>query len=153
MSKGEFVVKALPAIRLAERSATLATQEDVGARVGPMFDAVGDALGATGGQLGLAVGYYVTTGDGLERHAAFEYAGQAAGGFEIGELPDVADAVTHVHLGSMATIGESWQVIGGWPGDNGAEPSGACRELYLETPRDDQNSWVTELQQPFTRRN
>ena len=36
--------------------------------------------------------------------------------------------------------------------DNGAEPSGACRELYLETPMDDRDSWVTELQQPFNRR-
>lgn len=151
MSEREFVVKALPAIRLAQRSTTVATQDDVGAQVGPMFDGVANALVAAGGQLGLAVGYYATTDDGLECHAGFPYAGPAAEGFEIGELPVVSDAVTLVHLGSMATIAESWQAIGGWLGDNGAEPSGACRELYLETPMGDQDSWVTELQQPFVR--
>jgi DNA-binding transcriptional MerR regulator len=152
MSEREFVVKSLPAIRMAERTATAANQEEISAYVGPLFDQVADALMAAGAHLGSAVGYYLTTEDGLECHAGFAYDGAAAEGFEIGDLPGVDDAVTLVHLGSMATIGESWQAIGGWLGDNGAEPSGACREIYLETPMDDQDRWVTELQQPFVRR-
>ena len=102
--------------------------------------------------MGVAVGYYLTAEDGLECHAGFAYDGAAVDGVEIGELPAVEEAVTLVHLGSMATIGESWQAIGGWLGDNGAEPSAACREIYLETPMDSQDGWVTELQQPFVRR-
>ena len=42
MSEREFVVKSLPAIRLAERSTTVANQEEVSAHVGPLFDATAD---------------------------------------------------------------------------------------------------------------
>ncbi len=57
-----------------------------------------------------------------------------------------------MHLGSMERIGASWQAIGRWLEANGADPAGACRELYLEAPMgSNQDDWVTELQQPFVR--
>lgn len=148
----ELLVKPVPAVRLAELSGTVAGQDAVSDLVGPLFSRVYDALVAAGSQPGLAVGYYVTTEDGLECHAGFTFAGEPADGLQMAELPAIGEAVTLVHLGSMERIGESWQAIGRWLEENDAEPSGACREVYLETPADDQDAWVTELQQPFSRR-
>jgi predicted transcriptional regulator YdeE len=152
MTEREFVVKSLPVLRLAERSATAATQPEVGGLVGPLFDQVADALMAAGEQLGLGIAYYVTTEDGIECHAGFEFAGPEADGFEIGELPAQAEAVSLVHLGSMATISDSWGAVFEWIDNSGYVASGACREIYLESASENQDSWVTELQQPFLRR-
>jgi len=152
MTAREFVVKTLPGIRLAERSAAAASQPEVGPLVGPLFDEVADALMASGAQLGPGVAYYETTDDAIECHAGFEYSGPEADGFDIGELPAEAEAVALVHLGSMAGIGDSWGAVFGWLGESGLIPSGPCREIYLESPMGDQDSWVTELQQPFVRR-
>lgn len=152
MTQREFVVKPLPAIRMAERRAAAATQPEVGPLVGPLFDDVADALMAAGQQPALGVAYYVTTDDAIECHAGFEYAGEAGDGFEIGALPVEAEAVALVHLGSMAGISDSWMALFGWLQESGLTPTGPCRELYLVSPRGDQDSWVTELQQPFVRR-
>jgi DNA-binding transcriptional MerR regulator len=148
----EFVVKPIPAVRLGEMSCTVNAQGDISTEVGPLFGRVWEAMAAAGARPGLGIGYYLEHEDGLECHCGFAYDGAAAPGFEIGELPAVAEAVTLVHLGSMEGIGASWQAIGRWLEANGAEPSGACREVYLEAPMDDEDAWVTELQQPFARR-
>ena len=44
-----------------------------------------------------------------------------------------------IHRGSMATIGDSWQALARHIDDRGLESIGACREVYLETPMDDQS--------------
>ncbi len=152
MTEREFVVKSLPTVRLAERSATAATQPQVGAIVGPLFDQVADALMAAGEQLGLGVAYYVTVGEEIECHAGFEYAGAAADGFDIAELPAVAEAVALTHFGSMSTISDSWGAVFEWIDNSGYVASGACREVYLDSASENQDTWVTELQQPFLRR-
>jgi effector-binding domain-containing protein len=152
MTEREFVVKSLPAVRLAERSATAATQPQVGALVGPLFDQVADALVAAGQPLGLGLAYYVTLGEEIECHAGFEYAGAAADGFDIAELPAQAEAVALTHFGSMATISDSWGAVFEWIDNSGFVASGPCREVYLESESENQDSWVTELQQPFLRR-
>jgi DNA-binding transcriptional MerR regulator len=148
----EFVVKPIPALRLAELSGTVTGQQPISELVGPLFGEVYGALAAAGVQPGVGVGYYLSTEDGLECHAGFAYNGAKVPGVEIGDLPAVGEAVTLVHLGTMEHIGESWQAIGRWLEENGAEPSAACRELYLEAPMGNQEDWVTEIQQPFTRR-
>ncbi len=152
MSEREFVVKSLPAMRVAERSFTAATQEEIGQRIGQLFGEVAAAIDAAGGEPRVGISYYVVTADGMDCHAGFGYAGEPADGFLIGELPAVTEAVTLVHLGSMATIGGSWQAMASWLEANDADPSDPCREIYLETPMDDPDAWVTELQQPFVRR-
>lgn len=50
----------------------------------------------------------------------------------------------------MTTIHESWQELHRWIVDNGYEPVGPCRELYVRAEPEDQANWVTELQQPVT---
>ena len=152
MTEREFVVKSLPAVRLAERSAVATSQPEVGPLIGPMFDQVAEALFAAARQPGLAVAYYVSTEDSFECHAGFEYTGAVADGFEIGELPAEAQAVSLLHRGAMAGITDSWMAVFGWFTDSAFEPAGPCREIYLESPMGDQDSWVTELQQPFVRR-
>ena len=151
MSEREFVVKSLPAVRVAERSFTASVPEEIGPRVGPLFGEVYAAILATGAQPGVGISYYVVGPDGMECHAGFGYTGEPAPGFEVTELPAVPEAVTQVHLGAMATIGASWQAVGAWLEEHAAEPSGPSREVYLETPEGDEDSWVTELQGPFPR--
>jgi effector-binding domain-containing protein len=48
----------------------------------------------------------------------------------------------------MDRIGESWQAMHRWLVDNKYEYAGPCRELYVRAVSDDQQDWVTELQQP-----
>lgn len=152
MSQREFVIKELAALRLAERSFTAPLVEETGRRLGVLYGEVFGAIKRAGGEPGLPVGYYLAEGELMECHVGYVYAGQPAGGFEISELPQVAEAVACVHLGAVEGIGEAWQAIGRWLEENGAEPSAPGRELYLETPLDDPDAWVTELQQPFVRR-
>lgn len=152
MSEREFVVKSLPTMRVAERSFIVSAQEEIGQRIGPLFGEVYDAIRASGAEPGVGLSYYEVDADGMRCHAGFGYAGDPAPGFEVTELPAVPEAVTQVHLGSMATIGESWQAFGAWLEEHGAEPSGASREVYLEAPMGDEDAWVTELQLPFVRR-
>jgi effector-binding domain-containing protein len=47
----------------------------------------------------------------------------------------------------LATI----QVLARWIDENGYQSAGYPRELYLECP-EDEDLWVTELQEPITRR-
>ena len=152
MTGREFVVKALPALRVAEKSFRVAAPEEIGPRVGPLFGQVYGAIAAAGGQPGPGISYYRMDEDGLECHAGYTWSGDALPGVDVVDLPAVAEAVTQVHLGSMARIGESWQAFGAWLDENGAEPSGLSREVYLETPPGDEDAWVTELQMPFVRR-
>jgi effector-binding domain-containing protein len=67
---------------------------------------------------------------------------------EVDELPTVDRALTTVHLGAMDSIGQTWQALARAVEAQGLRAVGKCREVYLETPPDDQDSWVTELQQP-----
>lgn len=150
MSEREFVVKSLPALRVAEKSVMVNSQSEIGERVGPLFGEVYGAIRAAGAEPGVGISYYVVLPDGMECHAGFGYSGEPAAGFDVTDLP-ATEAVTQVHLGSMATIGESWQAFGAWLEEQGAEPSGISREIYLETPEGDEDAWVTELQLPFVR--
>ncbi len=55
-------------------------------------------------------------GTGITVHAAFEVTPEVVSGegFEVRELPPVELAVTTVHHGSMATIGETWEQFMAW---------------------------------------
>ncbi len=151
MSTREFVVKSLPALWVVEKSFRAAGPEEIGPRIGPLFGQVYQAVLASGGRPGPGISYYRVDDEGMEVHAGYVHA-DAVPGLDLVELPAVAEAVTQVHLGPMATIGESWQAFGAWLEENGAEPVGASRELYLETPPDNEDAWVSELQMPFVRR-
>lgn len=82
----------------------------------------------------------------------YDYTGAPAPGFEVVALPAVDRSVCAVHLGSMHTVGDSWQALTRWLEAQGWSPAGPAREVYLRAgPPEDQPEWVTELQQPVRR--
>lgn len=145
----DYVIKSLPAARLVARTATL-DPERLGEHIGPMFAAVAEGLAHVPGALATPIATYSITEAGMDVAVGYGYAGDAPFGAEVIDLPAV-EAVCGVHLGSMTTIGESWQAMHRWIVDNGHEFAGPCREVYLRAEGEDQSDWVTELQQPIRR--
>lgn len=146
----DYVIKSQPALRLIARTATL-DPDRMGEHIGPMFDAVADAIAHAPGALETPVATYALTDDGMDVVVGYATSlSQAPQGTELIDLPAV-QAVCGVHLGPMTTIHESWQEMHRWIVDNGYEPAGSCRELYVRAEAEDQADWVTELQQPVSR--
>jgi effector-binding domain-containing protein len=151
MSDKEYVIKSLPPLRIAKKSATVAEQPEVGPVVGPLFDQVADGLHAAGmavPQIGVAT-YDMGAEGGILITAGFPVSSDvSAPDVEVVDLPAVERAATVVHNGRMDTIGDSWMALLGWVEQNGLQLSGPGREYYHETPLDRPDDWVTELQQP-----
>lgn len=152
MSAVQITEKPLPFVRLAALTETVGSQPEVSAVVGPLFDRVADAIVAAGGEPGLPVAEYDMNKHGVRVRVGFTYDGPAIDGVDIIELPAVEAAFTTTHLGSMATIDETWGALTAAIEQQGARAFGACREVYLQSESEDQNDWITELQQPVTRR-
>lgn len=153
LSEHEYVLKALPIIRVAQRAATVPGPSDVSAVISPMFERLGQDLpragisldgtaiatyeAAEGGELAITAGYPVTVDQ------------VALDGVDVVDLPAHDRVATVLHRGSMSGIGDSWQALHIWIEQNGFQHSAAARELYLETPSGRLDDWVTELQQPI----
>lgn len=69
-------------------------------------------------------------------------------GPEFIDLPEISQAATIVHRGSMVNIMATIQTLARWIDEHGYRSSGYPREVYLETS-DDEDKWVTELQEPI----
>lgn len=151
MSHIEIIEKPLPALRLAARRAVVTAQPQVFDVVGSSFDAVADAIGHRRGALDTPVVQYDSVEEGMALVIGYEYPGPEQEGFEIVDLPAEESAVCGIHLGSMASIAQSWQAIHAEILARGFVPAGPCRELYVRAESDDQADWVTELQQPVAR--
>ena len=168
MSETEYVVKPLPSRTIAAARASVATQSEIAGVVGPLFGSVAAAVQAAGGRPETGVAVYemaeaaeaaelaeaaeTAAEEGLRMLVGFDYAGAPAPGFEVIALPAVDRCVAAVHLGSMETIGDSWQALIRWLEAQGWTPAGPGREVYLRAwPPEDQSDWVTELQQPVRR--
>ncbi|MGB3762230.1 MAG: MerR family transcriptional regulator [Ornithinimicrobium sp.] len=148
MSDTEYVLKSLPAVRLAARRAVIETQPDIAGFVGPAFEELAHAVSAAGGSLDVAMASYDMSEDGIGVTVGYQVENPVAGA-ETVDLPATPTAVCAVHLGSMDGIGAAWQELARWVGSQGWAPSGPCRENYVRAwPVDDQSRWVTELQQP-----
>ncbi|MEH0108894.1 GyrI-like domain-containing protein [Tersicoccus sp. MR15.9] len=159
MNDVDVVIKSLPAVRIACRTAVADSQPEIGGIVGPMFAEVAGAVARAGGIPRTPVAEYTADDDGrIHIVAGFAFDGDARSliggpidGVEVRELPAVDEAACVVHLGSMETIGVSWQTLHQQLPARGVQPSGPGRELYVRAePVDDQSQWVTELQQPVT---
>ena len=142
----EYVVKDLPAVRLAALTATL-DFDVVGERIGPMFDEAQEALGRDFADLETPIATYDMTDDGMDVVVGYGHVGPPPASLEIAELPAVA-AVCATHLGPMSGIRASWDALHRYLADNGFEYDGPCRELYVRALDEDQLNWITELQQP-----
>ena len=147
----EFVTKPLPELTLAQRTATVTDQSEIGPTIGPLFA----ALLADAGRAGLdveqpTIAWYEMGEESIRFGAGMPLAhdGEAIPGYEVESLPGAERAVTVVHRGAMESIGDTWQALMQYIGAAGLSPSGRCREVYVATPEGDEDAWVTELQQP-----
>ena len=151
MSEYEFVEKPLPAVRLAQLTATVPDSGAISAWMGPAYERLVAALGTAGAPPNApAISWYDGDGETLTIAAGFPTQLSSVGvdDVEIADLAAVPRAVTVIHRGAMDTINDSWQALARQVDERGLVAFGPCREVYLQTPTDDQGRWVTELQQP-----
>ncbi len=142
----DYVVKPVPAARLAALTDTLDPAE-LGQRIGPMFDQVQSQLDAAHASLTTPIATYAETEQGMDVVVGYAYDGAPLPGLTLVDLA-AATAVCGVHLGPMTRIRESWQAMHRWVVENNYAYAGPCRELYVRAESEDQQDWVTELQQP-----
>jgi DNA-binding transcriptional MerR regulator len=155
MPADDIQVKQIPAVRVAELTATAASLEPASITpvIQPLYAELGSRLGRAGvTPAGPAIAYYEDglDGDTVVVHATIPVNADPADGqdFAIVDLPAIDQAATVVHRGSMDNVMSAIQVLAGWIEDNGYRASGYPREFYLECP-EDQAQWVTELQEPI----
>lgn len=151
MSALTITEKSLPSLRLAAATHHVATQPEVAAVVGPLFDRVADALTAAGHQPGLPVAEYDMDENGVRITVGFVHDGPPVAGIDLVDLAAAASALSGVHLGAMSSIDHSWDAVFRAVDEGGWRAEGPCREVYLASESEDQADWVTELQQPVTR--
>ncbi len=160
MPAQDVQVKKIPAVRVAELSATAASLEpdSITPVIRPLYGELGSRLGQAGlTPVGPAIAYYsdIPDSEGVLVHATLPVNADSDAGesHDIGivDLPEVDQAATIVHHGSMDNVLATIQVLARWIDENGYRSAGYPRELYLECP-DDEDKWVTELQEPIAKR-
>ncbi|TJZ57383.1 MerR family transcriptional regulator [Streptomyces piniterrae] len=154
MPTNDVVTKYLPAIRVAELTATAASfaPEDIGPVIGPLYHELFPRLEAAGvTPTGPGVAYYEDAAEGgglITVHAAVHVSAPLQDGdFRVLDLPPVGQAATIVHRGSMDGVLPTAQTLARWIDGNGYRSTGYPREITLECP-EDRDDWVTELQAP-----
>ncbi|MCC9306802.1 MerR family transcriptional regulator [Kitasatospora sp. RB6PN24] len=157
MPTNDVVIKSIPAVRVAELTATAASfgPEDIGPVIGPLYDELFRLLAAAGvPATGPGVAYYedAPEGDGrISVHAAVQVSADLQdGAFRVLDLPPLEQAATIVHRGSMDSVLPTAQTLARWIDGNGYRSVGYPREISLECP-ENRDDWVTELQAPVTR--
>ncbi|MFY7067667.1 MerR family transcriptional regulator [Nocardiopsis changdeensis] len=157
MPTNDVVIKNVPAVRVAELTATAASfgPEDIGPVIGPLYDELFRLLDAAGiAPTGPGIAYYEDAPEGGGRitvHAAVQVSAPLRDGdFRVLDLPSLDQAATIVHRGSMDAVLPTAQALAHWIDANGYRPAGHPREINLECP-EDRDDWVTELQAPVTR--
>ncbi len=157
MPSDDIVIKRIPAVRVAELTATAPTHgpEAIGPVIGPLYDELCRRLEAAGvTPTGPGIAYYEAApdeDDTIVIHAGLTVATKPRPDFDfaIVDLPEIETAATFVHRGAMDDVMPSVQALAHWIDANGHRSTGYARELYLECP-DDPTQWVTELQEPIT---
>jgi DNA-binding transcriptional MerR regulator len=152
MPSDDVVIKSIPAVRVAELSGLAAgfRPEDIGPVIKPLYDRLGELLKqADLDPAGIPIAYYEAAPDGVIVHAAIPVAAEpdSRHGFAMVDLPEIPNAATIVHRGSMDLVMPTVQTLAQWIEANGYQSDGYSRELYLECPADG-DQWVTELQEP-----
>ncbi|MGG8408050.1 MerR family transcriptional regulator [Streptomyces sp. 12297] len=156
MPENDVVLKDVPAVRVAELTATAASFEpqDIGPVIGPLYEELFRRLAAAGiAPSGPGVAYYEDAPEGggaITVHAAVEVAAPLQdGAVRVLDLPGLAQAATIVHRGSMDAALPTAQALARWIDGHGYREAGYPREISLECPAD-RDQWVTELQAPVT---
>jgi DNA-binding transcriptional MerR regulator len=154
MPADDVQVKRIPAVRVAELTGTAASFEpgSISPVIQPLYDELANRLGRAGlTPVGPAIAYYedAPDGNGVIIHAALPVNADPGDnqGFSIVDLPAIENAATIVHHGSMDNVLATIQSLARWIDANGYRSAGYSREFYLECGAD-QQTWVTELQEP-----
>ncbi|HEY5853623.1 MAG TPA: MerR family transcriptional regulator [Aldersonia sp.] len=154
MSTPDVVVKSLPAVRVAELTATADGYQSssIGPVISPLFGELSARLQHAGVPIaGTAISEYEDTPEGAVLiHAGVVVNAEPSPQFDfaIRDLATVDRAATLVHRGAMDTVDVAWQALGRWIDDNGYRTAGSAREQTIEYT-EDPAGWVTELQWPI----
>lgn len=159
MPADDVVIRAVPAVRVAELTGTAASYqpEDIGPVIGPLYDRLLPLLEGAGLRpTGPGIARYEDAPEGggaIVVHAGVTVSAPvgAVGGTEVRvvELPPF-EAATIVHRGAMDDVLSTTHTLARWLDANGYRSTGYGREVNLECPPD-RESWVTELQEPVTK--
>jgi len=154
MPADDIQIKRIPAVRVAELTGTAASfePESISPIIQPLYDELCRRLDRAGvTPRGPAIAYYEDSadGDGVIIHATLPVDADPSTDhdFAIVDLPEIEQAATIVHRGSMDNVMPTIQTLAYWIDANGYRSTGYNRELYVECP-DDPDAWVTELQEP-----
>ncbi|MGV9313455.1 MerR family transcriptional regulator [Streptomyces sp. NPDC003691] len=157
MPADEVVVKSVPAVRVAELTATARSYgpEDISPVIGPLYEELFRRLAAAGvSPAGPGIAYYEDApggGGAVVVHAAVALGGEVRPGdtgTAVVVLPALERAATLVHRGSMDAVVPASQALARWVDAHGHRSAGYAREVTLECPPD-RSKWVTELQEPL----
>ncbi len=169
LPRNEVVTKVISPIRIAELAAIADNYaaETLGRVIRPLQSALTSRMDAAGVQPdGPAMAYFDTrpgasydARPGRRRgaaretvtvHAAFPVSAEpgTADDFAIAELPGAGPAATIIHYGPLDEVGTSFEALARWIDANGYTSTGLVREVYLDSPADAPEQWVTELQVP-----
>ncbi|MFC0864025.1 MerR family transcriptional regulator [Sphaerimonospora cavernae] len=148
----DVVIKSVPAIRLAELSGMAESYESdkIGPVIQPLYAELCRRIDEAGLTItGPTVAYYEQVPEGVRVHAGAPVNAEPgkAYDFDIVDLPEIEQAVTVIHHGSMDDADVSAQRLAEWIEENGYRSSGFAREVYLKYGYDDPSTWVTELQE------
>ena len=155
MPTDDIQVKRIPGVRVAELTGTAASfePESISPVIGPLYEELRARLDRAGLiPAGPAISYYEDSpnGDGVLVHAALPVDADPDEDhdFDIVDLPEIGQAATIVHRGSMDDVMPTIQTLACWIDANAYRSAGYNRELYLECP-ESRDAWVTELQEPI----
>jgi DNA-binding transcriptional MerR regulator len=155
MPADEVQIKRIPEVRVAELTATAASFEpgSIAHVIGPLYDELRDRLDRAGlTPAGPDIAYYEDSpnGEGLLVHAAIPVDADPAKDHDLSivDLPEIEQAATILHRGSMDDVMATIQTLARWIDANGYRSTGYNRELYIEISPE-RNAWVTELQEPI----
>lgn len=153
MPTDDVAIKRIPAVRVAELTAIAASFEpgSISPVIQPLYDELFARLDrAAVTPIGPPIAYYEDSPDGVLVHASVPVDADPSTGhdFAIVDLPEIEQAATIVHRGSMDNVMSTIQTLAQWIDAHGHRSAGYNRELYLDCPQD-KDLWVTELQEPL----
>jgi DNA-binding transcriptional MerR regulator len=155
MPADDVLIKRIPGVRVAELTGIAASfaPESISPVIQPLYDELCVRLDRAGlTPAGPAIAYYEDSpdGDGVLVHAGLPVHADPRDGrdFAIVDLPEIEQAATIVHRGSMDNVMPTIQTLARWIDANGYRSAGYTRELYIECG-EDRDTWTTELQEPI----
>ena len=155
MPADDIQIKHIPGVRVAELTGIAASFEpdSITPVIQPLYDDLCGRVDRAGlSAIGPAIAYYedAPDADGVLVHATLPVNADPGGeyDFAIVDLPEIEQAATIVHRGSMDGVMATIQTLAAWIDANGYRSTGYNRELYVECG-EDRDAWVTELQEPI----